>query len=74
MHPDDNEPILTNFGRFGPYVKHHDEFRIARVGRARLNISLDAALALLRAPEAIEASRTGRPEEDAEERQRTAPR
>jgi DNA topoisomerase-1 len=27
LHPDDNEPIVTNFGRFGPYVKHNDEFR-----------------------------------------------
>ena len=26
-HPDDGEPILANFGRFGPYVKHGDEFR-----------------------------------------------
>ena len=26
-HPDDGEPIVTNFGRFGPYVKHGDEFR-----------------------------------------------
>jgi DNA topoisomerase-1 len=27
VHPDDHEPIVTNFGRFGPYVKHGDEFR-----------------------------------------------
>ena len=26
-HPDDGEPRGTNLGRFGPYVKHGDEFR-----------------------------------------------
>jgi DNA topoisomerase-1 len=50
LHPDDNEPILTNFGRFGPYVKHNDEFRSLESEDDVFNISLDAALALLRAP------------------------
>ena len=50
LHPDDNEPILTNFGRFGPYVKHNDEFRSLASDDEVFNISFDAALALLRAP------------------------
>jgi DNA topoisomerase-1 len=50
LHPDDNEPILTNFGRFGPYVKHNDEFRSLESEDDVFNISFDAALALLRAP------------------------
>ncbi len=50
LHPDDNEPILTNFGRFGPYVKHNDEFRSLESEGDVFNISFDAALALLRAP------------------------
>jgi DNA topoisomerase-1 len=50
LHPDDNEPIVTNFGRFGPYVKHGDEFRSLESDDAVFNISLDAALELLRAP------------------------
>jgi DNA topoisomerase-1 len=50
LHPDDNEPILTNFGRFGPYVKHNDEFRSLDSEDDVFNISFDAALALLRAP------------------------
>jgi DNA topoisomerase I len=49
-HPDDNEPITTNFGRFGPYVKHGDEFRSLETENDVFNISFDAALALLRAP------------------------
>ena len=50
LHPDDNEPITTNFGRFGPYVKHGDEFRSLESEDDVFSISFDAALALLRAP------------------------
>src|SRR6185436_9277639 len=50
LHPDDNEPISTNFGRFGPYVKHGDEFRSLESDDDVFNISFDAALALIRAP------------------------
>jgi DNA topoisomerase I len=50
IHPDDNEPITTNFGRFGPYVKHGDEFRSLESEDDVFNISFEAALALVRAP------------------------
>ena len=50
LHPDDNEPITTNFGRFGPYVKHGDEFRSLESDDDVFGISFDAALALIRAP------------------------
>jgi DNA topoisomerase-1 len=50
LHPDDNEPVVTNFGRFGPYVKHGDEFRSLESEEDVFGISFDAALALLRAP------------------------
>jgi DNA topoisomerase-1 len=50
QHPDDNEPIVTNFGRFGPYVKHGDEFRSLESEDQVFEISFDAALELLRAP------------------------
>ncbi len=50
LHPDDNEPIVTNFGRFGPYVKHGDEFRSLESEDDVFTISFDAALELLRAP------------------------
>jgi DNA topoisomerase-1 len=50
LHPDDSEPIVTNFGRFGPYVKHNDEFRSLESEDDVFNISFDAALELLRAP------------------------
>jgi DNA topoisomerase I len=50
LHPDDNEPIVTNFGRFGPYVKHGDEFRSLESEDDVFNIPFDAALELIRAP------------------------
>jgi DNA topoisomerase-1 len=50
LHPDDGQPITANFGRFGPYVKHGDEFRSLESEDDVFTISLDAALALLRAP------------------------
>ncbi len=50
LHPDDNEPIVTNFGRFGPYVKHNDEFRSLESEDQVFAISFDDALALLAAP------------------------
>ena len=50
LHPDDNEPITTNFGRFGPYVKHGNEFRSIETDEHVFSISFDDALTLLRAP------------------------
>ena len=50
LHPDDNEPITTNFGRFGSYVKHNDEFRSLESEDDVFNIAFDAALELIRAP------------------------
>jgi DNA topoisomerase-1 len=50
LHPDDNEAIVTNFGRFGPYVKHGEEFRSLESEDDVFNIGFDAALALIRAP------------------------
>ena len=50
LHPDDGETVVTNFGRFGPYVKHGSEFRSLETEEDVFTISLDAALALLREP------------------------
>ncbi len=49
-HPDDGQPVVANFGRFGPYVKHNDEFRSLDSEGDVFTISLDGALELLRAP------------------------
>jgi DNA topoisomerase-1 len=49
-HPEDQQPILSNFGRFGPYIKHGDEFRSLESDDQVFTIDLDAAVALLREP------------------------
>ncbi len=56
-HPDDGQVILTNFGRFGPYVKHGDEFRSLGPDDDVFTISLERAVELLREPKR---SRRGR--------------
>ncbi len=50
LHPDDGQPITTNFGRFGPYAKHNDEFRSLESEEDVFGISFEAALALIQAP------------------------
>jgi DNA topoisomerase-1 len=50
LHPDDREPVTTSFGRFGPYVKHGDEFRSLESDDEVFDIGLDRAVELLRAP------------------------
>ena len=57
-HPDDGQPVLTNFGRFGPYVKHGDEFRSLASDDDVFGISLEGAVELLRQPKKSRARRT----------------
>jgi DNA topoisomerase-1 len=49
-HPDDGEIIVASRGRFGPYVKHGDQFRSLEDGDDVFAITLGRALALLAAP------------------------
>jgi DNA topoisomerase-1 len=49
-HPEDGAPILANFGRFGPYLKHNDEFRSLESEEQVFEIDLDGAVEILRAP------------------------
>ena len=49
-HPGDGEIIVANRGRFGPYVKHGDQFRSLEDGDDVFTITLERALELLAAP------------------------
>ncbi len=50
IHPDDGNPVEANFGRFGPYVKHGNEFRSLGTEEQVFTIALDEAVELLRQP------------------------
>ena len=50
LHPDDAVPVESNVGRFGPYVKHGDDFRSLESGEQVFAITLDEAVELLRQP------------------------
>jgi DNA topoisomerase-1 len=50
LHPDDGAPIVSNFGRFGPYVKHGDDFRSLDSEEQVFTITPDEAVELLRQP------------------------
>jgi len=50
LHPEDAVPVESNFGRFGPYVKHGDDFRSLESEEQVFTITLDEAAELLRQP------------------------
>jgi DNA topoisomerase-1 len=56
-HPDDGDEVTAAIGRFGPFVKHGADFRSLPDWRAATEISLDAALALLKEPKAAKGQR-----------------
>src|SRR4029453_3263938 len=49
-HPVDNQTILASPGRYGPYIKHGNEFRSLDSEDQLFTISLDQAVELLAAP------------------------
>ncbi|MFN8060990.1 MAG: type I DNA topoisomerase [Vicinamibacterales bacterium] len=50
LHPADGQEITANFGRFGPYIKHGDEFRSLETEHDVFAVTLDRAVELLAAP------------------------
>jgi len=49
-HPETGEPVVAGLGRFGPYVKHRDDYRSLGPDDDVFMIGLDRALALLAEP------------------------
>jgi DNA topoisomerase-1 len=49
-HPSDGQEVVSSVGRFGPYVKHGDEFRSLDPDDDVYHVTLERALALLAAP------------------------
>ena len=50
QHPETGEPVVASQGRFGPYVRHGDEYRSLEESDDLLAIELPRALELLAAP------------------------
>jgi DNA topoisomerase-1 len=50
VHPESGQTIVAGQGRFGPYVKHGDEFRSLDDGDDVFTVTLSRALELLAAP------------------------
>jgi DNA topoisomerase-1 len=49
-HADSGEPIVAGLGRFGPYVKHGDDYRSLEATDDLFTVDLERAVALLNAP------------------------
>ena len=49
-HPTDGQAIVANFGRFGPYIKHGDEFRSLDSDDEVFAVTLDRAVEMLAQP------------------------
>jgi DNA topoisomerase-1 len=50
LHPESAQPIVAGLGRYGPYVKHGDDYRSLDSEDDLFTVDLAAALALLAAP------------------------
>jgi DNA topoisomerase-1 len=49
-HPESGQTIVAGLGRFGPYVKHGDDYRSLEATDDLLTVDVERALALLAAP------------------------
>jgi DNA topoisomerase I len=49
-HPESGQPIVAGLGRFGPYVKHGDDYRSLDADDDLFTVGLERALALFAAP------------------------
>jgi len=50
VHPETNEPIIANIGRFGPYIGHKGDFRSLKGADNPYEITLERALEILKQP------------------------
>lgn len=55
IHPETNEPVIANIGRFGPYLGHSGEFRSLKKGDDPYTITLKRALEILKEPKKLRA-------------------
>ncbi len=49
-HPESSQPVLAGLGRFGPYIRHGDDYRSLAADDDLFTVGLERALALLAEP------------------------
>ncbi|HEU4677181.1 MAG TPA: type I DNA topoisomerase [Candidatus Paceibacterota bacterium] len=54
-HPETGEPIVSNVGRFGPYIAHAGDFRSLKGTDNPYDITFDRALTILKEPKKMRA-------------------
>jgi DNA topoisomerase-1 len=50
LHPEDHKPIVAALGRFGPYIKHGDNFRSLAPDDDVITVGINRAVSLLAEP------------------------
>lgn len=50
MHPETNEPVIANVGRFGPYIGHMGDFRSLKGDDNPYDVTFERALEILKQP------------------------
>lgn len=58
-HPETSKPLSTGIGRFGPFLKHGDEFRSLKTWQEACAITREQALEILAQPKPVRKSRFG---------------
>ncbi|NJL26645.1 MAG: type I DNA topoisomerase [Thermoanaerobaculia bacterium] len=58
-HPETNHVLSTGIGRFGPFLKHGDEFRSLKSWQDACTMTLEQALEILAQPKPVRKSRFG---------------
>ncbi len=53
VHPETNEPIIANTGRFGPYIGHAGDFRSLKGADNPYDITFERALTILKEPKKL---------------------
>jgi len=60
LHPESGQPIVAGLGRFGPYVKHGDDYRSLEATDDLFTVDLERAVALFNAPKRSQRQATKR--------------
>lgn len=58
IHPETQEPVIANIGRFGPYIGHNGDFRSIKLPDTPYTISFERACEMLKEPKKTRAGET----------------